>query len=263
MLQNAFHREELLMKYLVKFLAVVVLFASVAGCAQQHKALRVSGEDDSISSFLLPVKETFEEENGGVVLDIVRSRSGGQLAQLMRGEVDAIVTVHSLDYLLRAAAAEQRPVDPSQLQSVEVGRNNTVVLLNRKNVLTKLTRAQLKGIFSGKTINWKQLHGNNRAIVVVLNIAPTADNDTFIRDILGKETFAAKLYQVYSYEEVRKMVAETPEAIGVVPSVYASANVNVPTSPEISSPAIVITRGAPSRQVNSLTEILKDMALLQ
>jgi phosphate transport system substrate-binding protein len=211
----------------------------------------------------MPVKETFEEESGGVILDIVRSRSGVELYQLMRGEVAAVVSVHTLEDLLRAAAAEQVPVDTSLLQIVEVGTNDTVVLLNRHNAIKKLTRKQLKGILAGRITNWRQLNGANRGIVVVLNVAPTADNNSFIREILGEEKFAPKLHTAYSYEDVRKLITDTPGAIGFTPSGYAAASISVPRSPKVSTPVIVVTRGTPSRQVSILTEILKDMALLQ
>lgn len=250
------------MKQLGRLLAIA-LIGWITGCAPAGKALRISGEDESISSFLMPVKEAFEEESGGILLDIVRSRPGVQLAQLMRGEVDAVVSVHTLNYLLRAAADEHVPIDPSILQSVDVGMSDTVLLLNRKNPVTQLTRKQLNGIFSGKITNWKQLNGLNREIIVVWNVAPTADNGTFIRGILGEEKFAPRTQPVYSYEEVRKLTAEIPEAIGITPSVYAAANVAVPKFPKVSAQAIVVTRGTPSRQVSNLTEILKDMSLLQ
>jgi phosphate transport system substrate-binding protein len=210
----------------------------------------------------MPAKDAFEDESGGVVLDIIRSRPGAQLAQLLRGEVDAVVSVHSLNHLLRAAADENVPIDASILKSVAVGMCDTVLLLNRKNTVTQLTGKQLKGIFSGKITNWKQLNGLNREIVVIWNVAPTADNDTFIRGILDEEKFEPKLYPVYSYEEVRKLTAEIPEAIGIAPSVYAAASVTVPKSPKVSAPAIVVTKGTPSQQVSNLTEILKDMSLL-
>jgi phosphate transport system substrate-binding protein len=231
--------------------------------ADRDNTVRVCGEDASINGFLLPVKDSFEEENGGVKLDIVWSRPGSELAQLLRGEVDAVISAHSLEQLLRAAADEQVPIDSSRLQSMEVGRNSTVVMLNRKNAIAKLTKKQLKGILTGRITNWKQLHGADRAIVVVCNKSPTADDDAFIRGILGEERLAAQLQPVYSYEAVRKLVAATPEAIGVIPSVYASSNVAVPDAPKISSPVIVVTNGAPSRQVTRLTQILKEMELLQ
>jgi phosphate transport system substrate-binding protein len=165
--------------------------------------------------------------------------------------------------LIRAAAEEKVTVDPARLNTVEVGKNDSITFLNKKNNIKKLTRKQLKGIFSGKITNWKQLHGDNRAIVVVWNQLAAAENEIFIRDILGDEPFAPKLLPVYTYEEVRKMVMETPGAIGVAPSGYIVSGLNVPTAPRVSSPVIVVTKGEPSPWVKNLTDLLKDMAFLQ
>lgn len=251
------------MKQFGKFPVLLLLLVVTAGCTSSVKSLRVSGEDAAISGFLMPAKEAFEEENDGVTLDIVHSRPGAELAELEGGEVDAVVSVHPLADLVRAAAEEKVVIDPSRLQSIEVGKNDTVILLNRKNSVKKLTRKQLKGILSGRITNWKQLHGAQRGIVVIWNEASAAENELFIREILGEEKFAPKLHPVASYEQVRKLVMEMPGAIGVTPSVYIGASVNVPKAPRTSSPVIVVTKGAPTATVRKLTEILKDMELLQ
>lgn len=225
--------------------------------------LRIGGEDATVSGFVVPAKEPFEEENTGVTLSIVRNRPGMDLVELERGTVDAIVSVQPLAELIRAAAEEKVTVDPARLRTVEVGKNDTITFLNKKNNIKKLTRKQLKGIFSGKITNWKQLHGDNRAIIVVWNQLAAAENELFIRDILGDEPFAPKLLPVYTYEEVRKLVMETPGAIGVAPSGYVMSGLNVPTAPRVSSPVIVVTKGEPSPRVKNLTNLLKDMAFLQ
>lgn len=225
--------------------------------------LRIGGEDAAISGFVLPVKETFESEHSGVTLEIVRSWAGSELVDLEKGAVDAIVTTQSLDDLLRVAAQEKVKIDPSTLKSIDVGKSDTVVFLNRGNNIKKLTRKQLKGIFSGKTTNWKQLHGANRKIVVIWNSEAVADNDSFIKDILGDEKFAPKLTVVHTYEEVRSLVMETPGAIGIAPAGYVTARVAVPASPKLTSHVRVITKGKPSANVRNLTDILKEMELLE
>jgi phosphate transport system substrate-binding protein len=248
------------MKQIMLAIACLVF---AAGCAPSSKILRVSGEDAAISGFVIPAKEVFEEENRGITLDIVHGKPGSELFDLEQGKVDAIVSVQTLADLVNAAVGEKVAINPAELRVIEVGKNDTVFFLNRKNSIKKLTKKQLKSIFAGKITNWKQLHGANRAIVVVLNSAAAAENEMFLRDILGQEEFAAKQLTTGSFEEVRNLVMETPGAIGVAPSGYIVAGVNVPKAPRTSSPVIVITKGAPSAHVSHLTDILKDMALLQ
>jgi phosphate transport system substrate-binding protein len=225
--------------------------------------LRVGGEDSAISGFLLPAKGPYEEENTGISIDIVRSRPGTELVGLERGEVDAVVTMQPLEDLLRMAAEERVTIDPARLRSTEVGTNDIVVLLNRDNRLKKLTRKQLKGIFAGKISNWKQLHGPNRDIVVVWNAAAVAENSLFMKEVLAEKSLTLEPVSVYSFEEVRKVVARTPGAIGLAPAGYVTAGVTAPLAPRYSSPVRMITKGEPSPRLQKLMDILKDMALLQ
>lgn len=265
------------MKSYVKVLVACCLVMGTVGCApsgtnflqkgmvlqENGRVLRVGGEDSAISGFILPVKESFEEENAGTTLDIVRSRPGTELVGLERGEVDAVVTMQSLDDLVRAAADENVIIDRERLQITQVGKNDIVIVLNKGNNLKKLTKKQLRGIFSGKTTNWKQLRGANRGIVVVWNSAAIAENSLFLKEILAEEALALEPLSVYSFEEVRTLVAKTPGAIGIAPAGYIAAGVNAPTAPRYTSPVILITKGDPSTQLKKLTDILKDVALLQ
>lgn len=257
------------MKSIMKPLLTVCLLLIAAGCAPTGKllhgggdVLRIGGEDAAISGFVLPVKETFESEHSGVTISVVRSWPGSELLDLEKGEVDAVVTMQPLEDLLRVAAQEKVQIDPSTLRSIDIGKSDTVVFLNRTNNIKKLTRKQLKGIFSGKITNWKQLHGSNRKIVVVWNSEAAAD-DSFIKEILGDEKFAPKQMVVHSFEEVRSLVSETPGAIGIAPSGFVTARVNVPSSPKVTSQVRVITKGKPSANVRNLTDILKEMELLE
>lgn len=231
--------------------------------AVEPSRLRIGGEEEALTGFVLPVKETFEEENRGVSIDIVRSRSGHGLDDLLHGSVDAIVSVKPLAELMQRAAASQITVDPAELQSTTVGTSDTVVFLHEKNHVKRLSTKQLRAIFSGKLTNWKQLRGTNRGIVVVWNAAAAADNEQFAREVLGGAPLTAKLVTVDSFEAVRQKVMATPGAIGVAPAGYVVAGIKVPETPVITARVIVVTRGEPAPGVKKLTAILKDMEMLQ
>ncbi len=135
----------------------------IASCAtpkvgRTGKVIRVGGEEGVISGFVVPVQETFEEENG-YALRMVRSRPGKELVDLEAGRVDVIVSEQPLAELLQEAAADRVVIDPALLRQVEIGRNSTVIFLHRKNRVRKLTKKQLKGIFTGRVTNWKKLGG--------------------------------------------------------------------------------------------------------
>jgi phosphate transport system substrate-binding protein len=241
---------------------LICLLGCAAGCATSPKVVRVGGEDAAINGFVVPVQETFEEENG-IDLSLVRNRLGKELVDLQAGKVDVIVSEQPLTELLREAALKRVEIDPAALRQIEVGRNNTVVFLHRKNCVRKLTKKQLKAIFTGRIANWKKLGGADRQIVVVWNSAVASENETFSREILDGAQLVAKVVPVGSYEEVRTRVMSTPGAIGIAPRGLTGAAVKVPQTPVIAAPVIMVTVGEPAPAVQKLIDLMKDAQDIQ
>lgn len=226
------------------------------------KLLRVGGEEGAIGGFILPVKETFEEENRAD-LSVILSAPGEELIDLAQGRVDAVVSTVSLPVLLAAAAKEKVLIDPASLQQFEVGKNDTVILINRKNRVKNLTTKQLKAIFTGKIGNWKLVGGANKPIVIVWNSAASSEKEVFQKEILRGASFTDKLKSVGSYDEVRSSVMATPGAIGIVPRGFVSKTVKVPKTPLVESKVIIVTKGEPTPDVKKLLELLKDAQFIQ
>ncbi len=247
---------------LYRAVLLCILGCVVTGCASAPKVVRVGGEDAAINGFVVPVQETFEEENG-ISLNMVRCRSGKELVDLEAGRVDVIVSEQPLAELVREAAVERVVIDPAELRQTEIGRNSTVIFLHRKNRVRKLTKKQLKAIFTGRVTNWKKLGGADRHIVVVWNTTGAAENETFNRDILDGAPLVAKIVPVCSYEEVRTRVMSTPGAIGIAPRGLTGAAVKVPQTPVVAAPVITVTRGEPAPAVQKLMDIMKDAQDIQ
>jgi phosphate transport system substrate-binding protein len=228
-----------------------------AGCATSPQVIRIGGEDAALSGFVLPAKETFEEENG-IGLSITRCRPGEELVDLERKAVEVIVSAKPLEDLIRDAGREKVAIDPASLQQIEIGKNDTVVFLNKQSRIKRLTKKQLKGIFTGKITRWKKVGGANREIVVFWNTA-SAENDAFVKDILDGAPVVPTAVPVSSYEEVRRRVMATPGAIGVAPRGFVAPGVKVPKTPAVASSVILVTKGAPSPGVRKLLELLKEV----
>ncbi|WP_243370603.1 substrate-binding domain-containing protein [Geotalea sp. SG265] len=241
--------------------ALVPILLYAGGCAAPA-TLKVGGDDTTISGFLLPVKETFEEETK-VPLAIIQIKPGEELALLNEAKVDAVMATGSLKDLLHDAAQKGVVVPTASLHQVAVGKNSTVIFLHKGNRIKQLNQKQLRSIFTGKTRNWHQLGGPDREIVVVWDGTSAAENEAFIKGILKDAPIAAKFRSVGSFEEVRKVVMETPGAIGIAPSGFIAPGVKVPKTPKVSSPVILVTKGNPSPLTDKLIGILKDAAYIQ
>ncbi len=241
--------------------ALLLVILSLSGCATPEKSVRVCGGDVAVTGLIAPVKETFEEENG-IPLVVVPSVPGTGLPLLLNGSVDAIVSAEPVDDLVKEAARENVVVDRKALREVQVGKNRTVVFLNKGIKVRKLAKKQLKDIFTGRITNWKKVGGPNRHIVVVWNPGATGENEPFVREVLRGEPVVATFRPAASAEEVRNKVLETPGAIGIGPNVLVAAGVRVPQSPALVSTLLIITRDDPSPKTQKLIELIKDVEFL-
>ncbi|GFO62295.1 substrate-binding domain-containing protein [Geomonas paludis] len=253
-----------------RFMAVAICF--IAGCTALQRegvkqpaapeVIRIGGGDAALTEVITPVKETYEEENPSLRLVAVQSRPGTELVDLDSGALDAVVSTLDLDAFLKRAAENGTPMDGDHFREVPVGTNQTVVFLNQGVKIKKLTRKQLKGIFTGRITNWKKVGGPNRRIVVVWSPAADGENDAFIKKVMEGEPVVPTFLPVANVEEMRAKVLEMSGAIGIGPSVLVSRGVRVPGSLTVASSVVLITKGEPSPKVQKLLDLIKDVAFL-
>lgn len=267
------------MKRSFLFCMTIIALCFIAGCATSQRKLppaaaarenqpaapemvRIGGGDAALTEVISPVKETFEEENPSLRLVTVQSKLGTELADLSNGSLDAVVSTLSLERHLKRAD-ENGPASAETLfREVPVGRNETVIFLNQGIKINKLTKPQLKAIFTGKITNWKKVGGPNRHIVV-WSPAAEGENDAFIGEILHRERVVDNFLPVATAEEMRAKVLEIPGAIGIGPNALVSRGVRVPGSPTVASSVVLITRGEPSPKVRKLLDLIEDVAFLR
>ncbi|QWV93393.1 substrate-binding domain-containing protein [Geomonas oryzisoli] len=216
-----------------------------------------------MTEVIVPVKETFEDENPSLRLVTIQSKPGTELADLDGGSLDAVVSTVDLHTFLQRSAETGTAVDGDAFREVPVGTNETVIFLNDSVKIKKLSRKQLKGIFTGRITNWKKLGGPNRRVVVVWSPAADAENEAFIGKVLDGEQVVSTFCQVASVEEMRAKVLETPGAIGIGPSALVSRGVRVPGSLTVAASIMLITKGEPSPKVQKLLDLLNDVAFLR
>lgn len=101
--------------------------------------------------------------------------------------------------------------------------------VTNKNVkVNNLTTEQLKGIFSGKITNWKEVGGDNADIVVITRAFGSGTRVNYQAKALagGDIVKKAKNYkEVGSSGDMKTAVATTPNAIGYIDLVYVNSDI--------------------------------------
>jgi len=160
-----------------------------------------------------------------------------------------------------------------------IGYDAVAVFVNQDNPVTSLTKDQLKGIFTGKIKNWKEVGGKDAPIAVNTEIqgAKRATMEMFNEMVMDKAPYGAGFKQIDLPRDQIVDVAGNPTAIGtpslgllsaVSPDIRAkvkaiSVDGIAPTDANIHSGAYLISRplvlatiGAPTGDTKKFIEYM-------
>lgn len=243
---------------LIKSIAIASLLgAVVAGSAAAAEEIKIGGGGAAMSTIFHPVKPAFEKATGITLINLQSSPKDG-LVDLAKGKIEAAVAAVPVDSMLAGAAKAGVTLDKATLQVTEVGKNRVVLFVHPSNKTASLTKAQIKGIFTGAISNWKDVGGDDKDIIVVWGKGTPGQNAQFSKEVLEGAAVAKDALESGNYAKIKETVAATPEAIGIDPFGMADQSVKViPIDPEVASPIILVTNGKPSSKVQKLIDYVK------
>jgi len=209
-----------------------------------------------VGNILKPIQEPFAKATG-ITLNIKTLGPKDALVELQKGTVEAALGGLSFDDWIDMMKKEGAEVkDPSALQHVTVGKDKIKVLLNKDNPVSKLTKDQLKGIFTGKITNWKEVGGKDMPIKVVW-MKRFGGNFLFTKNILDGDSPTKTAVEVTGAQEAKQAVVSDAKAIALGPIASVDATVKSPETPEVARPITLITKGKPSPDVQKLIDFIK------
>ncbi|MBI5634168.1 MAG: substrate-binding domain-containing protein [Nitrospirae bacterium] len=244
------------MKRNVSVAGMVILFMMSLVFSVFAAEIRIGGGGAAINTVFKPIKPHFEKATGHTLIILQSSPKNG-FVDMVQGRLDAAVAAVPIESMIKGAEGDGVKVDPASVQKTEVAKNRTVILLHKDNPVAKLSKDQLKGIFTGKIQSWKEVGGKDMPVIVVWGKASPGQNAQFTKEILDGEAVLKDRLDSTDYAGIKGDVAATPEAIGIDPVGLADASVRVPESPEISSPVIIVTKGSPDANVQKLIDYVK------
>lgn len=233
-----------------------IIFMLGAGAAAAQE-IRIGGGGAAIATIFTPMKEQFEKSSGDR-LTLMQILPGKSLIALDKGDLDAMVGTLPLATAVAEAAKEGVTIDLATLQQREIGKNEVVAFVHKSNRVKKLSKAQLKKIFTGKVTNWKAFGGTDLPIIVIWGTETPGQNALFIHEILNGEQVTAKAIKATDYLSIREMVKANPGSIGIDPSGMAIATVGRVDIPVLTAPIIMVTKGKPTEKVEKLLQFYNE-----
>lgn len=183
--------------------------ASSAATEELSGTLSMNGST-SMEKVIKAVNGAFMEKNKGVTVNLNLTGSGTGIQEASEGKCD-----------IGNSSRKLKDEEAEKLDATVVGLDGIALVVNPTNKLEDISLQDLAKVYSGEITNWKELGGDDKAIVVIGREDGSGTRDGFESIVMGdKEPKYAQ--ELESTGSVINAVATTDGAIG-----YASlANVD-------------------------------------
>jgi len=190
--------------------------ATIAGLllgvnAQAQDKIVVDG-----STTVGPIAKAFAEHymkaNPGVNITVSESGSGNGAKSLINAACDVATMSRPMKTSEKASAKEAGVMVIENI----VAMDGIGIVVHPSNPVADLTVDQIKDIYTGKIVNWKEVGGPDSKIVVISRETNSGTYETFETMVLNKAKMAGGVEYVGSNGAIRQRVLSTDGAIGYV-----------------------------------------------
>lgn len=208
-----------------------------------------------------------ESQFSGIQVQVQPGGSGAGLTQVEAGQANiGNSDIFAEDKFKDADAAKAQELVDHQVAVVGIA-----AVINKAITVDNLTKQQLVDIFTGKVTNWKDVGGPDQKIVLVNRPSGSGTRKTFESFALGtaSQDLPGSIQQDAS-GTVKKLVGETPGAIGYLALSYLDDSIKAlkyegvdPTADNITSGKYPVwayehmyTKGEPTPEVKALLDYM-------
>jgi phosphate transport system substrate-binding protein len=195
---------------------ILILSLVVAGCTdstpttsptQERTTIKVTG-----STTVLPIAQKAADVYMATHAnaDIQVTGGGSSVGVQAAGEKTADIGMSSRD-----VKSDEKTKYP-ELVVTTIGKDGVALIINPANTVTRLTTAQIKGIYNGNFTNWNQVGGADMAIVVVGRDSASGTREFFTSSVMGGQNYVPTMLEKNSNGAVQQTISQTPGAIGYV-----------------------------------------------
>lgn len=252
---------------IIRLLTVTLFCFSLSISAFAAEEIVING-----STTVLPVMqkaaENYMAAHPGTVLIISGGGSGNGIKALTDGLCQIAMSSRDMkDNEIKLA--KNRGVNPLR---IPVAVDALLPIVHPSNKLAGLTIEQLRGIYSGRIKNWKELGGPDKKITVISRDTSSGTYETWDERIMNKEKVTPAALLQASNGAVVQAVSKNPNAIGYIGFGYmdksikgldvnhtkATAETALSGAWPIARELFLFTNGEPAGEVKKLMDYMLD-----
>ncbi len=224
----------------------------------QAETVRLHGSTTCQKRIFEPGKDALKKATG-IDLELVGNGTGNGLEDLVAGKADASMASEELADAVASMKDASGKVATGDLKPNVITTDVIKVFVNPANSVAKLSKDQLKGLFTGTIDNWKAVGGPDQAVIVVTAHAGSGTRKVFQKLMMDGAKYVDGAFEVKTTREEIDNVGQLPEAIGALSMGFINMpgnkeKVKIVETPDISRPLMLITKGEPSAKVKKVLD---------
>ena len=191
----------------------------VCAIAPSFYAQKLKGSDT-----VLPLAQKEAEAFGkktGKSVTVIGGGSGVGIAALLEGTTDIATASRRMKFDEKAKCQEAGKFIVEKI----IAYDALAIIVNPSNGVSKLTRAQLEGIFTGKITNWKQVGGEDLKITPYARETSSGTYDFIKEYVLLNKNYMSSILSMPATGAIVQSVSQTKGAIGYVGLAYLNSSV--------------------------------------
>ncbi|MBI4795629.1 MAG: substrate-binding domain-containing protein [Deltaproteobacteria bacterium] len=243
-------------KFLVRTL-VLALLLSFQAAAVLAAEVKVGAGAAPTENVFKKIQEPMEKETD-LKLVLISNGPYEALVDLDQGKVDAASGGLTFgDWLAMMEKKGYQIPDKNAYKYRVIGKDIIQVIAHKGVAVKELSKDQLKGIFTGKIANWKEVGGPDQAIVVIWGTKIPGTQSVFQKQAMDGEAYTKKTQEATNAVDVKEKVKTVPGAVGLAPTNLVDDTVAALKIPEVGRPITLITKGEPNPQVVKMLEYIR------
>lgn len=176
------------------------------------QSMKIKGSD-TIYPLMVSLNEVYhDEKKSSVKIEIDGGGSGTGIKALQNQEVDVAMASRAIK------DAEKKKL--GSYEEVVIAYDALSIIVNPRNPVEALSKAQLKDIFTGKIKNWQQLGGKDLPIAIYTRFNTSGTFDFMIDKVMDGAEFSQNAEAKSSNAGIVHSVSENPASIGFVGLAY-------------------------------------------
>lgn len=193
-------------KYLILFFFLSVIISH---------AQRIKGSD-TVLPLSQKLAENFMKLNSSSKVTVTGGGSGVGLSALNTGSTDIAQASRKMKFV------EKQKLQRSGIKVKEliIAYDALAIVVHPSNPVSKLTREQLEGIFTGKIKNWKEVGGVDRKIVPYSRETSSGTYEFFKSSVLANKNYKSGIMSMPATGAIVQSISQTEGAIGYVGFAY-------------------------------------------